>query len=37
MIGPAGATSAVNCSLCQAGTYGSGSGQGYISLKIDTA
>ena len=34
---PAGATSAPNCSLCRAGTYGTGSGQGglYLAEIID--
>ena len=26
-VGPAGATTGLNCSLCEAGTYGTGSGQ----------
>ena len=28
MRGPPGATTALKCSLCRAGTYGTGSGQG---------
>jgi hypothetical protein len=28
VTGRAGATAGVNCSLCQAGTYGTGSGEG---------
>ncbi len=30
MVWTAGATSSLNCSLCEAGTYGTGSGQGAL-------
>ena len=33
MIGPAGASTGLNCSLCQAGTYWTGSGE-RLSMRI---